>query len=870
VDPLALLTEALFGFVFIWAVSGWVRRRHPLSRDVVLAFAAMGAIFVLGLYQMTIGQAPALLGLAAVVLLLGQPALTLRLVSLIHPIPEWAPNMAIVVWLVASTLIVVLGSAFPLALLGGVAAFVLTEAAAAGILAVAARRRAGGGAIRLWIAAFATALFAFSILIVGLGGIAGESFELSSPVARASALIATLGYIAAFLPPRLVRRAWHAQTAYRGLRVLLELSREGPAAIWAGLLQMARESTGSVAAFVVEGPPSERRITAVDGVPAGLVGSTVLLPTPTSGNPSIERIVASLPADSALEAGAASGGRYIRTLDLGGDPAATLVLFTSRRSLFSEEDEMLLTTLGRQAAALVDEGRLAGQLAESVAALRTASQAKSDFIASMSHELRTPLNAILGFSDLMREERERPKGSVLVPLEWVEHIHQAGSHLAGLINDVLDLARVEAGRIDLELEPIEVAPTVMEVVAGLRPLADRKRLTVELVTSEGLYASADRGRLRQILYNLLSNAIKFTPDGGRITIEAQRTGDEVHLAVIDTGVGIAPEDQAAVFEEFRQVGARASKSQGTGLGLALTRRLLEAHGGRIELSSTPGAGSRFTAVFRAAETPGGAAAAAAALAPSGRRAMGPGLPRTVLVVEDDPAAAKLLRTYLESDDYQVNVASDGLEALELARAEPPAAIVLDVRLPGMDGWDVLQHLKASSTLRNVPVVIVTVMEQQEVGLALGAADYLLKPVERETLLLSLRRLALAANVQRRPVSVLAIDDEPATLDLLERTLAPDGFEVIRAAGGAVGVQLARLHRPDLVVCDLVMPDLDGFGVVAALRADPATADLPIVILTGHQLSAIDKERINGHVLGIVAKGSSAETGLRAWLATATS
>ena len=240
----------------------------------------------------------------------------------------------------------------------------------------------------------------------------------------------------------------------------------------------------------------------------------------------------------------------------------------------------------------------------------------------------------------------------------------------------------------------------------------------------------------------------------------------------------------------------------------------------------------------------------------------------MLVIEDDPGAVRLLRTYLEGDGYRVRVASDGEAGLAEAHRQPPGAILLDVLLPGMDGWDVLRALKADEALRDVPVIIVTVVDEREVGLALGAADYFLKPVDRDTLLARLARYTFTTKVRRGPVNVLAVDDDPASLALVEAALVPEGFTVTSATSGRTALELAARQRFDLVVCDLVMPELSGFDVVAALQADPRTRDAVILILTAHELSEAEKARLNGHVAGIVDKGTMASEGLRAWLARA--
>jgi CheY-like chemotaxis protein len=368
---------------------------------------------------------------------------------------------------------------------------------------------------------------------------------------------------------------------------------------------------------------------------------------------------------------------------------------------------------------------------------------------------------------------------------------------------------------------------------------------------------------RQVLYNLLSNAIKFTPEGGSIAVEAAVADGEVRVSVRDTGVGIAPADQELIFEEFGQVGDASARREGTGLGLALTRRLVEAHGGRIELHSLPGEGSTFTVVLPS-PTP---ARAVAEEQPDAVDADGrPRAGATVLIIEDDPSAVRFLRACLEGDGHRVLVAGDGVAGLALAREEPPAAILLDIPLPGMDGWEVLRALKADPELRNIPVIVETIVDERGLGLALGAVDYFLKPIDRQALLDRLAGYSFTSQVGEQPGRVLAVDDEPSAMTLVEAALRPEGFVITGAAGGNEAVELASRTSFDLVICDLLMPDLDGFGVVSKLRSNPATHDLPILILTGHELSEADKKRLNGEILGVVEKGDDAVQGLRQWLA----
>jgi CheY-like chemotaxis protein/nitrogen-specific signal transduction histidine kinase len=513
---------------------------------------------------------------------------------------------------------------------------------------------------------------------------------------------------------------------------------------------------------------------------------------------------------------------------------------------------------------VADQEALSDRLAATNEVLRSASQAKSDFLASMSHELRTPLSAILGFSDLMRNEPAQAE-NVVVPLEWVDLIHRGGEHLLSLINDVLDLAKVEAGRLDLQTERVELSGAIRELLNGMRPLAERKHQLLE-ASAESITVDVDRGRLRQVLYNLLSNAIKYTPDGGTVRVEASEDDGWVQIAVIDSGIGIAEEDLGAVFEEFRQVGDPSERQAGTGLGLALTRRLVEAHGGRVELQSKRGEGSRFT-VMLPATAARDTVAAGMATALRGRDALtGDDGGGDLLVIEDDPGAVRLLQEYLEPAGYRLRIATDGETGIAMAGARTPAAIILDVLLPGIDGWEVLRRLKGTPGLRDVPVVIVTVIDERNVGLALGAADYLVKPVQREALLAPLQRYATVSQGPSRILRVLAVDDEPAARDLIRSALAPEAFEVTEAGGGRAALDLMAAERFDLVVCDLDMPGIDGFEVIAALKADPRTAEVPILVCTAHDLSEADKARLNGKILGIVAKGDAARDGLRTWLA----
>jgi signal transduction histidine kinase/CheY-like chemotaxis protein len=877
-ELIGLVIEALLALVFAGVLITAIRGRDPLAWDVTLVMASLGQLFVLQVLQSLFGQLPVQVAVVAVLLLLAQPVFVLRLVSRFRNLPRWLVPLATVVLLVTVGAVGLAGSPTPRPLaIAALAEFAIADVVAAALLLWEARRRVGSARVRLAIAALSTlgvsVVFVLSLASPSRGSTSGATATAAGPspieiVDAGVALAAALGYVVAFLPPAWLRRVWLASALFtHSQEILAAPASDDDTSLWERLIQAATSSTGATAVVLESDATGSTWIAAghppfsagpLSGPPpiatSDSHGRSTLVAVPT-GNPTIDALAARIGARFA--AGVEIKGVSIRPM---------LVLLSSYPSLFGADDADLLAALGTRTAlqverrrVLAEQERLTDRLGATVAELQKANQAKSDFLASMSHELRTPLSAIIGFSDLMRHEPRAPEGGLVVPDDWVENIHRSGQHLLGLINDVLDLSKVEAGRLEINLEPVDVEAAIVESVAGLRPLALRKALELEVSTDPSTVA-ADRGRLRQILYNLLSNAIKYTPAGGRITIRASRSGDDLHLSVADTGIGISKADQAHIFEEFRQLGDPSAREPGTGLGLALTKRLVEAHGGRIEVESEINAGSTFTVVL-----PRATDLFTLAQVPAVERVTGARAPGDVLVIEDDESVAALLRAYLEADGYSVRIANDGEAGLEAARAQPPAAILLDVVLPGMDGWDVLNTIKLDGLLRDTPVVFLSVLDEREIGLALGAVDYLVKPIERQALIDSLERHVGAPRPTSRPLRVLAIDDDPTALDMIEASLDAEHYEVVRADGGAEGLNLARRTQPDLVICDLLMPHVDGFGVVAALKADERTRKIPILILTAHAVSPAEKVMLNGHILGVLDKGETGKEGLRAWL-----
>ena len=447
-----------------------------------------------------------------------------------------------------------------------------------------------------------------------------------------------------------------------------------------------------------------------------------------------------------LDALADPGYEWVRARELGGfrtmlgvpmlaaeKVIGVITLWRDRVAAFDERTVELVTTFAAQGAIAIQNVQLFVALQQRERELEVAGRHKSEFLASMSHELRTPLNAVIGFSDVLLERmfgelNERQE-------EYVRDIRDSGRHLLELINEILDLSKVEAGRMELEVGALSLPDLLEHGLAMVRERAARHRIAIALeVAPEVGVVWADELKLKQVVLNLLTNAVKFTPDGGSVDVAAEIAGDEAQVTVRDTGVGIAEAEQERIFEAFQR-GGREARAEGTGLGLTLSKRIVELHGGRIWLESAPGAGSTFRFAIPV-RPPGAATGDEQPEVAAAERDM-----QTVLVVEDDPHSAELLSVYLEGAGYRTVVAHDGVEGLELARRLRPRAVVLDILLPRVDGWDLLARLKADSATADSPVVVVSMLDERSKGLALGAVEYLVKPVGREELLEALERCA---------------------------------------------------------------------------------------------------------------------------------
>jgi len=494
---------------------------------------------------------------------------------------------------------------------------------------------------------------------------------------------------------------------------------------------------------------------------------------------------------------------------------------------------------------LLEEQR--SRIARTAQELQRASALKDRFLASVSHELRTPMTVILGFTgallrggqgELNREQKQS-----------LERVQRNARMLLGLINDVLDISKIEAGKMEITRQRIEVATLLNQVQSDFAEAAARKGLKLTTETAPDLDSvTSDASRLTQVLSNLVGNALKFTDQGSILVRAEPREHDRWALIVQDTGIGIPEEEQETIFEEFRQGEPEDHRGRGgTGLGLAIARKLILALGGTISVESARGKGARFTVLLPKdlpAETP----------APSSEvpafPAAGNGQ-KTVLIVDDDEGVREFLALELKTYGLRILQAADGRKGLETARTEKPDAILLDVLMPNLDGWETLRALKQVAETRSIPVVIVSVVENRAFGISLGAVEHLIKPVERPALLLALSKAGVLATRGH----VLVVDDDADVRALLEQELVAAGYRARTAAGGAEALELLRRERPSAVLLDLMMPPPDGFEVLYRIRKDPLLRDLPVIVVTAKELSPADEKTLNRSTLRVIRKSS---------------
>lgn len=475
-------------------------------------------------------------------------------------------------------------------------------------------------------------------------------------------------------------------------------------------------------------------------------------------------------------------------------------------------------------------------------AAQQANEMKSRFLANMSHELRTPLNSIINFTRIVAAGM---RGAVTeAQIEYLNRVYASGEHLLGLINDILDLSKIEAGRMEMYTETVRVHEIVRGAMSTAVGLTKNKPIElVSEVDDDIPLIVADKIRIRQVLLNLLSNAAKFT-DEGTITVRAVRDGNTVVFSVADTGIGIPADKLDTIFEEFRQADEGSSRSyEGTGLGLSICKRLVEMHGGTIWVESTPGEGSTFFFSLPLHDVPAQDAEEPANLLSQQRD----GLP--LLVIDDDPSVVDIVASYLKDDGYTVHGISDSRRALDEIRRIQPAAIVLDVMMPYKDGWQVLTEIKTDPELHAIPVLLYTMLDENRLGMSLGASAYLVKPIDEAQLRRTVDQIVLDGS------TVLTIDDDPNVLDLVEAHLSQYGkYTIVKACGGRAGLEHIAQARPDVILLDLMMPEVDGFAVLEYLDRESHTSAIPVVVLTAKDLTKEEREYLNSRVGGLLSKG----------------
>jgi len=520
--------------------------------------------------------------------------------------------------------------------------------------------------------------------------------------------------------------------------------------------------------------------------------------------------------------------------------------------LFTDQQVGLLQTFADQAVIAIENARLFDEIQDKSRQLETASKHKSQFVANMSHELRTPLNAIIGLTEMLVTNAAR--FGTEKALEPLRRVQNAGTHLLGLINQVLDLSKIEAGKLELDLESVSILPLIDNVIETARPLAERNKNILAVECPPDLPPiEADATRLRQIILNLLSNACKFTEAGNiklQVTTALHEGRQFVEIAVIDTGIGMTAEQTSRLFEEFTQADSSTARQYGgTGLGLAITRRLCQMMGGDVTAASEPGKGSAFTVrlpftACRTADEPA---------TPPGEVAMR----NCILVIDDDATARDLIADYLRQAGFTVITAAGGREGLKRAKEYHPIAITLDVMMPDIDGWTVLAALRGDPELADIPTVMATIVDERRHGMTLGAVGYLTKPIDREKLV----DLIAKYRAPSGPTRVLVVEDDAMQRERIRSWLEPQRWLLIEAENGRLALDRLRECIADVIILDLMMPEMDGFQLVAEMQKHPVWNQIPIIVVTARDLTVEDHARLNSGIEMVLRKETFSPTTL---------
>ena len=553
-------------------------------------------------------------------------------------------------------------------------------------------------------------------------------------------------------------------------------------------------------------------------------------------------------------------------LQVQGDLQGVLEVLSIKEQGFTSGQMEILTVVANDLASgmsrrrLIDELRMKNlELEAQTQKTQDASDTLKKFLAMFSHELRSPPNSIIGFSELLSAPADDLAPATVS--EFMKNINASGRHLQQIINDILDLSKIEAGKMDLHVASYPVS-YFRETLERLLTVTMKEKGVVLVfdLTPEIDELVVDQTRFKQILLNLISNAVKFSHPGGTVTVTLRRIGNDLQIAVKDEGVGIRPEELPLLFKPFRQAqSGRDRNREGIGLGLAIARKLVELHGGTIWVESEWGKGTTFTfQIPMVVDATREQIAQAGMLLDALRRENKPvdeEQKPLALVIEDSEQAGELLRLYIESAGYRVDVARNGVDAVDMAKRLHPSVITLDLLLPLKDGWQVLKELKRHPLCKHIPVIIVSIIDEKNLGFSLGAVDYFVKPVNREDLVGALDKVHLVSRPDGRKPTVLVIDDDRAATDLVQVILQNEGYTVLKAFDGREGVEVAARERPDLVILDLIMPETSGFNVAYQLKQIPATRSIPIIILTSMEIDEEMQEQLGGYVSGLMSKSA---------------
>jgi len=740
-----------------------------------------------------------------------------------------------------------------------------------------ARHTMGITSRRMAAASWGCALLATTFVL----GIAGQMLPEQGPIltalGRFCGLASGLCFWAGFFPPNWLSQTWRIPELLEYLRPTRLMAGSADPGLATEAIALDRltaataRTTGARRVFLILDDPIANDLY-LWGAPSARVerDSAVVRQALRSRQPQVIRSFAPEDLPSAMVAVFASETlprtALIVPIAIQGRPVGLLAAFADKSPMFVEDDLEVARFFAGEAAAILQMRGLR-ETANELAALREADRLKDEFMAVVSHELRTPLTAISGYADILLRKLSGPLSDRQE--RQVMGIRDAARRLLALINDLLDVSKLEAGTLDLHLNSVDPQHAIVRAVTGTRVIAAGKGVHLEVrePTGDMPRVRADEDRLQQILSNLLVNAVKFTPQGGSIWVSAKAEpsqlgvgGVDVVFRVEDTGVGLAPGQVERVWDRFYQVESSSTRRfGGAGLGLSIVRRLSELHGGRVEATSL-GVDRGSTFVVR---LPAATETAPSAPGPTEPPVLTPTpLPQArvdtqaqrnglVLVVEDDRHIATVLRTYLEADGYRVEVVADGQQAIPAARTLQPFAITLDISLPKLDGWSVLNALKREPSTAHIPVVIVSIVDNRDFGMVLGATEFLVKPIDHGRLQAVLRGLRHARH--SADGTVLVVDDDPALRDVLESVLEQDGWRVTTAADGHEALAAVERERPTAMVLDLMMPRSDGFEVLRVLRKEPATADLPVIVVTAKELNDEDRGKLAEAAQGVILK-----------------